>query len=53
MKTLQQELNLDLDFTTQNEDMVHPAIRIVRAITVALMIAGYFVVMLPFYPILL
>ncbi len=52
MKTLKQDINLDLDFTTRNENLVHPVIRILRAITVALMICGYFLVMLPFYPLL-
>lgn len=52
MKTLQHDINLDLDFTTRNEDLVHPAVRILRAITVALMIGGYFLVMMPFYPLL-
>lgn len=52
MKTIKNTIDLDLDFITQNEDLVSPLVRILRAVMISIMIMGYFVVMTPFYPFL-
>lgn len=54
MKT-QQMNNIDLNLNlsqTQGQDLVHPLVRVMRALGVAALISIYFVIMLPFYPLL-